>query len=585
MYREKPPFLRRYLVTFIIVTLALIIRLLLQSISGDDTTFTKNMSVVIFLFSVILSAGYGGLGTGIFATILSLVAMFLISLTPEQTFSLALMKDQLRLVFFLFFGCLISILYETVQQATRWRSIVLGSISDIFITCDRNMRFIYVNKKAEEIFRIRRDTVLGKRILDVYPEAKKMRLYRNFHDAFRRQKRMQFELQMDQGRRWYAVSLYPTPDGISAYFQDITRRKRIERRLRESQLQFRRLFDANIIGIFTADAEGNVYEANDMFLKTVGYTRSDLKYRRINWKHMTPPEYQGISDRTNREVLRKGMSPPFEKEYIRKDGHRVNILMGKVLLNKTTGTILTFNLDITEQKNLEQKKNEFISIASHELKTPLTTVKAFTQILLRQENLRKDKRSSYFLESIDAQVNRLNLLISDLLDVSKIEAGRLSFTLKDVVIDELVKNVIVDFQYTTQSHVIVKEGASHAVVSGDEHRLEQVLINLISNAVKYSPDAEQVIVRLHDEKDKVVVSIQDFGIGIPADEQERVFERFFRSEKQKASDVAGFGLGLFITKEIIDRHGGKLWLESKEGKGSTFSFSLPLLKKKVKTKK
>lgn len=566
---QKPPVLRRYLVTIFVVLIISLIRVIL------NFSLEQNLSYIIFTFAVVISAWYGGLGTGLFSTILSVLSGMYFSPEPGSAISIHSSEEQLRVTLFIMQGGFISLLSESVQSATRWQSIILESISDPFITYDRNMRFMYVNRRAEEMLHTSRRQLLGKRLSDLYPDAKKTIVYKYCREALHTKRFKQFEITIPQENKWFDISLYPSHDGVSVYYQDITRRKRVEKRLRQSQLQFKRFVDGNIIGVVIEDLKGKIYEANDSFLSMVGYSRADLLKGKINSVEMTPPEYSEIDLLANKRLLRKGIMTPYSKEYIRKDKKRMFMLMGGVLLNKNTQQSMKFYLDITEQKELEKKKNEFISIASHELKTPLTSVKAFTQILQRQFRNTKDDRSLYFLDNINNQLNKLNDLISNLLDVSKIEEGRLIFQEKPFLIDNLVQKIVVDFQYITSSHVIEKQGSSKAIVTGDEDRIGQVLINLISNGIKYSPQGTHVIVSVKDNKQTVVISVEDFGEGIPKEDKEKIFTRFFRSDKHEASRISGFGLGLYISKEIVRSHKGKIEVESKEGKGSTFHVTLP----------
>lgn len=235
-----------------------------------------------------------------------------------------------------------------------------------------------------------------------------------------------------------------------------------------------------------------------------------------------------------------------------------------------TDSIRIYSIDITERKELEQQKDEFLNIASHELKTPLTSIKAFSQIL--KKRLYKDKESNYFAEQIDNHTDKLTILVSDLMDVGKISAGRLQIKMDPLNINALVDKIIEDFRITTDSHEFIKHGGTSKKVMADEDRLTQVLVNLLSNAIKYSPNADKVMINITEKEKKVIVSVQDFGIGIAESFIPRVFERYFRAK----DDKKGFGLGLFISREIIKQHKGKMWAESQENKGSTFYFSLPI---------
>jgi signal transduction histidine kinase len=221
-------------------------------------------------------------------------------------------------------------------------------------------------------------------------------------------------------------------------------------------------------------------------------------------------------------------------------------------------------------------------MASHELKTPVTSLKGFTQILQRRLKQQADPQTLLFLERMDAQLKRLTNLISDLLDVSKMQAGTLAFREISIDLDELVREIVENEQATTTTHHLCLQGATHAQVYGDRDRLGQVLINLLSNATKYSPQADTVIVRLSSDHEQAEVAVQDFGIGIAEVYHQRLFERFYRVNPQE-NTYPGPGIGLYIAHTIIELHGGRLWLESRKGAGSTFRFTLPLLSREPDT--
>lgn len=244
-------------------------------------------------------------------------------------------------------------------------------------------------------------------------------------------------------------------------------------------------------------------------------------------------------------------------------------------VNNTEAILLGFE-DITDRKQLEKQKDDFIGIVSHELKTPLTGIIAFSQLLEKHLNQKNDSRGSYLLSKMTSQMERLKQLMASVMNVYKIQNGRLSLHKSNFKIDELISSIIVDFQFTTTSHVIEFIGQSQSIVRADRERIVQVLINLISNAIKYSPDADKVIVKSIRDSKKIIVSIQDFGFGIPKNEHQKIFERFFRVKDKKEKDISGLGLGLYISFEIIKLHKGSIWVDSTEGKGSTFYFSLPI---------
>jgi PAS domain S-box-containing protein len=223
---------------------------------------------------------------------------------------------------------------------------------------------------------------------------------------------------------------------------------------------------------------------------------------------------------------------------------------------------------------LNSKKDEFIGLASHELKTPMTSLNGYLQIIDR--SLPADDKNKLFIQKALSQINKLSGLISDLLDVSKIEAGKLPFTYAAFNLPQLIEEVVDLMQYSTKSHrIIICSDISDLLVNADRQRLEQVIINLISNAIKYSPQADHVNISVSRQNDKAVVAVQDFGIGIKKEQHDRIFSRFYRVD-DVASHISGLGIGLYISNEIITRHQGKFSVDSETGKGSTFKFEIPL---------
>jgi two-component system OmpR family sensor kinase len=224
---------------------------------------------------------------------------------------------------------------------------------------------------------------------------------------------------------------------------------------------------------------------------------------------------------------------------------------------------------------LVDEKDEFISIASHELKTPLTSIKAFAQILERTFTQKGDTQSQAYLHRMNIQINRLSNLVMDLLDVTKIQAGKVSLRKEQFDINTLIDEVIADVSPATK-HIIKRKGHAQVIVTADPGRIDQVLTNFLSNAIKYSPGNAEIIVHLEIRKNTVVVGVQDFGVGVPKEEVDKIFDRFYQVKKNRVRHDPSLGLGLYISSEIIARHHGKIWVESTENNGSTFYFSLPI---------
>jgi len=239
---------------------------------------------------------------------------------------------------------------------------------------------------------------------------------------------------------------------------------------------------------------------------------------------------------------------------------------------ETSKDLLSAITDIQDQKENDKKKDEFISIASHELKTPLTTVKAFFQLAVKE--ISAESRPYQLIGQASRQLTRMERLISDLLDVSRINAGKMQYELEEFDFQEVLKEAIESVQQIYPGHLLIIEKAVPARVNADRHRMEQVIINLLINAVKYSPGKDKVFIRSELKNGILLVSIEDFGIGIEEEHIDKLFDRFYRINIENR--FQGLGLGLFISSEIIKRHGGSISIASEPGKGSVFTFQLPV---------
>lgn len=231
--------------------------------------------------------------------------------------------------------------------------------------------------------------------------------------------------------------------------------------------------------------------------------------------------------------------------------------------------------DITAQKELEKRKDDFISMASHELKTPLTSMSLYLSVLKARVG-KSDLKTLKILNSVQNQTLRLSELVNDLLDVSKIQTGKLNFNYEVFRIDELALEVVTDLQNTTTQSIVLSK-SSRTLVYGDKFRIYQVLTNLITNAIKYSSD--KILVKITKDKNDVTLSVKDFGIGISIEQKNKIFDKLYQVTGNNEKTYPGLGMGLYISKEIIKRHHGKIWVESKKGSGSTFYFSLPVKNK------
>ncbi len=265
-------------------------------------------------------------------------------------------------------------------------------------------------------------------------------------------------------------------------------------------------------------------------------------------------------------------------------GHKI-LLLNAQRIDESPQILLAIE-DVTQRRQAQEaeqkmrvlkQREEFMAIASHELKTPVTSIKGYTQLLHSRFQRAGDERSAAMLGRMDTQLDKLIRLIGELLDTTKIEEGKLLWHRQFFDLTTLTKDIVEELGYTQQQHQIRIEGDVPIPVFGDRERIGQVLTNLLSNAMKYSPQATLVLVTLRTEADMVTVGVQDFGIGIDPAKHAHIFERFFRLSDEEHATFPGLGLGLYISAEIVKAHGGRIWVESQLGAGATFSFTLPLV--------
>jgi PAS domain S-box-containing protein len=355
---------------------------------------------------------------------------------------------------------------------------------------------------------------------------------------------------------------------------DIDEQKRTEEALRQSQERASVLMNASMIGIFVDEGE-QIVDANDTFLRMTGYTREDLRAGRMNWMHMTPPEYLARTQQAHQEMAAQQAMTPYEKECVCQDGSRLPVLVCGVVLQHYPFQMIAFVLDNSARKELEQRKDNFISMASHELRNPLAAVKMQTQLVRKRLKRQSHHEAATALSRVEGPIQQLERLIGELLDVSKIQAGRLEYLQETVDLDALLREIADTMQHIYPSHTIVVRGAVQTSLIADRDRLGQVFTNLISNAIKYSPDAQTVEMDLSTSEETVTVRVCDHGLGIPREQRDKVFERFYRVTDPKQKAIPGLGMGLCIVAEIVKHHGGTITVDSEVGKGSTFTVALP----------
>lgn len=234
--------------------------------------------------------------------------------------------------------------------------------------------------------------------------------------------------------------------------------------------------------------------------------------------------------------------------------------------------------DIHELKQLERRKDQFITAASHELKTPVTSLNVYLHLIAEFLENGKEEKYAAYAETAIKQVNKITGLINQFLDLSRIQSDSLNFEWSVFPFCDLVTSVVEKIQSTTTSHTFVLEGECQGIIKGDMERLSQAIENLLTNAIKYSREKNKILVKLSEDAQHVRASVVDFGIGIDKDHLPKIFDRFYRIPGPKEETFPGLGIGLFISHQIINKHAGKIWVESTRNKETRFNFQIPIIK-------
>lgn len=474
-------------------------------------------------------------------------------------------------------------------ELTDYEEIVEG-IQDAFVVVDKHIRFIYVNKKAEELIGFSKDDLIGHTFAKAFPQhnLNVVSLLKIVKKAWIEKKPATLELYFKPQQRWYLLFVYPFKDKFSVIFRDISKRKEVEGELENVKKQLDVLFKNVSDGIVIQDASGKIIYANNAAVSLSGFSNKNHilsnpdfpivskfdifdEYRRpISWD--LAPERQVIAQKRESAEAVLCFVDKITKEEL-----WLNVRSSKATLQNESICAISILHDITKLKRIEQQKDNFLSLVSHELKTPLTSMKLYVQLLEKYCQQINDTKAHVLITKIEKNTNRLIELIHSLLDISRIQDGKLLLRKHRFSMKLLVKEVIEDIQPLT-THDIRLLSADNAYIYADRERISQVISNLLTNAMKYSDSKKKIIITITLKRDVLVTAVKDFGIGISLKDQKEVFDRFFQSDGQ--TTFPGLGLGLYISSEIIKGHGGRIWVKSREGKGSTFSFTLPLHNKK-----
>ncbi|NIM47205.1 MAG: PAS domain S-box protein [Candidatus Aenigmarchaeota archaeon] len=495
-------------------------------------------------------------------------------------------------------------LLEGINRQRGQLESIQNSMRDGLMVFDKNKVILDYNKAAEEMFEIKKD-IRGISAEEWVKHSLKYTKYdvkiegdpfKVFEEVVSKKKISRIRTEVTKKGTPYNIFdliISPILDsdknviGVLANFRDFTKLEKQKREIAEQTEKWLAVFNNVADGIAVLDQNFKFVSVNPALEKLLG----------IKWKALIGKECGKILDPRFPDGIPVCTECPVKKANF---GERIvtykNILIkSKVgeswvkisaspirnkFSNEIFGIVLTIR-DMSKEKEIEEAKNEFISMASHELRTPLTAMKGFLSMLLKGDFGPLEEKQLYLAEKVARSTERMVNLVEDLLDTSRIESKRI--ILKTLPIDptKIIEAVVANLALKAsekQISIMIKNSTDIPLVLVDKERLHQILYNLIDNAIKYSFPLAKVTISFKKEKEILIINIKDTGVGISKEEKEKLFKKFSRIYNPLSIQTGGTGLGLFIVKNLIEAHGGEIWVKSRIGKGTTFSFSLPQAK-------
>lgn len=478
------------------------------------------------------------------------------------------------------------------ESVFSFRSVVMNAHYSLLVLKGKDWIVEIANQRLLDLWDKKQEEVIGQPLMKILPELNGQPFLERLKIAYETgkpygQEEEVFYYKTGSGTGKKYISFFYDPMvnaegqvyGVIVGAEDITARVESRHKVERAEEMLRIAIESANLGTWHYDPQSKRLTVSPRLKELFGYkSNEEMTYDTVIGQ--VTEEYRTVVQKAIQSSVIKGEH--FDLEFSIRGYYDYQLrwmkATGRIYRDKE-GIPTRFSgilLDITERKQDEIRKNDFIAMVSHELKTPLTSLKAHVQLLSSKAKLHGDSQSISALSKVDAQVNKMNNMIKSFLDLSRLEAGKINLEKQNFVMDELIVEVVEETLLIDKSHNISVKNVKRVEVFADREKIGQVLNNLIGNAIKYSPQGKIVEVECQDTAGKIVVSVRDEGIGIPKDDIALLFDRFYRVESRKFKTISGFGIGLYLSAEIIKRHEGEIWVESEEGKGSTFYFSLPL---------
>ena len=456
-----------------------------------------------------------------------------------------------------------------------------------------------VNPTYQQLFPGRQ--LLGRALLDAVPEVRDQPIWEILQNVYRTGKTFEgYELLIPLARtdtgsieERYFNFIYQArlnekeqPDGILVFVIEVTdavilrNRNMAERKIAEEKsAKLAAIIESSDDAIISKTLDSVITSWNDSAQRIFGYTAEEIIGETIY--KLIPPDRLEEEPQILSRIKSGERVEHFETRRLTKDGQLIDVSVTVSPLKDLEGNIIGLSKiarDITEQKLNETRKSDFIAMVSHELKTPLTSLNILLQVVGTKLKNNEDGFLATAMQKANIQVKRMTDMINGFLNVSRLESGKILIDKRSFQVDELLAEVIEEANLAGSMHRISFEPERPVSITADRDRISSVISNLIGNAVKYAPGGTGIEINCVVDNGKVVVSVKDEGPGIKPRDIERIFDRYYRVDADHTKHVAGFGIGLYLSAEIIHLHGGDIWVESESGRGATFYFSLPIAK-------
>ena len=505
----------------------------------------------------------------------------------------------------------------TLKSADQTYRVFIENMNEGAITLNADGIILYANSRFAEMTGYPLSNIIGKELHSMVPENKRESFEQLIREAWHsetKSERLLLSSNHEEIPFLLSLKILQLEEGteLSIILTDLSVQKKAEKELKiknelleaahqataqlnlelekkvsertqdlfTSREHFKFLADNIPVIVWTALPTGELNYFNKRWYEYTGTTFEASKD--WGWEEVVHPEDIDRCIQTWRASIITGKAYSIEYRYKRGYDGMYRWHHGHALpfRNENNDIIAWFGIstDIEEQKMAMQKKDDFISVVSHELKTPLTSVKAYIQLAMAYRLQPIPAAVNKFIDKADQFTRKLENLINDIMDVSKIHAGKLQFSVDAVDVNQLLSNCVENSKLLYPAKKFTINTGEQKVAKANYERLEQVILNLINNAVKYAPGSDRIILSALLENNTVRISITDFGIGLTEDQKDLIFNRFYRIASE-TNTVSGLGMGLYISSEIIKAHGGRMGVESEVGKGSTFYFVIPALNK------